>query len=384
MIPVGTDVRLRRRPVGNWILIALNVLAFFLTSGPEESPINRALPPLSGALPSLHEYITYQFRHGDSGHLFGNMIFLWIFGNAVCDRMGSLAYCVFYLAGGVVAGVIYAQFNTSALVGASGAIAGVTTAFLALYPRVHVMLLAWPLILTPFQLPAMIVIVFKIILWDNIIAPKLGGGIYSPVAYSAHLGGYAYGLTVALTLLATRALPRNQFDLLALWNRWRRRTGLTTDVVLPDLAGGPFPKQVSVRESGSRPIEIPKLSPADQLREDIVDRLSQRDVDEALALHERLMRMDADQVLPRQHQLEIANYLARQQRYVEAAKAYEGYLSAYPSAADSGQVRLFAGMIYGRYLSDTLRAAQHLRAALPLLTTDSQRQLAEAELARLG
>ncbi|GAG46840.1 unnamed protein product, partial [marine sediment metagenome] len=220
----------------------------------------------------LHEYLSYAFRHGDFWHLAGNMLFLWVFGNAVCDRMGSPNYVVFYLAGGVFAGCVFTATNANPLVGASGAIAAVTTAFLVLFPRVHITILFWFLIITTIQLPSIFFIVFKIILWDNIVAPSIDrSAMMSHVGYSAHLGGYTFGLLVALAMLAFQGLPRNQFDLLALFSRWQRRSGLRGETRF----GGPRPaRPIVVEEVESRPLEPLKLTPLEQLREDILDRIS--------------------------------------------------------------------------------------------------------------
>lgn len=210
LIPIGTEVRPRKPPMGNYILIVSNVLIFLFTDffGGAAGQQLKSLWSLYAAVPDLGQYLTYQFLHGDWLHLAGNMLFLWIFGNAVCDRMGSLCYALFYLAAGVIAGVVFAAFNTNALIGASGAIAAVTTAFLVLYPRVHITMLLWFFVITAFRVPAMIVIVFKIILWDNIIAPGFDHVAVSNVAYSAHLGGYFFGFCVAMGMLLGRAAPQ--------------------------------------------------------------------------------------------------------------------------------------------------------------------------------
>jgi membrane associated rhomboid family serine protease len=379
IFPVGTDIRLRRRPVANYVIIALNVLVFVFTDylGGEVGERLKALYALDAAWPALPQYLTYQFIHGDVLHLAGNMLFLWIFGNAVCDRMGSLPYTLFYLAGGVFAGFGFTAGAQNPIVGASGAIAAVTTAFLALFPRVHITLLVWMFFIFTFQVPAVILIVFKIILWDNIVAPSFDQSAASNVAHSAHLAGYAFGFAFALGMLAVRALPRHPFDMLGLWDRWRRRTGL----VAASPAHTPVAaRPILVQELDSRPLEAVPLTAVEQLREEVAARLEGRDAPGAVEAYLRLLALDAQQVLSRPQQLEIANHLAQAGRYREAAEAYEAFLSAYPGAADAGPVRLFLGLLCARYLKDDERAVLHLRQALEALHLDAQRTLAEDEL----
>jgi membrane associated rhomboid family serine protease len=380
LIPIGTDVRPRSLPVGNWLLIGLNVLIYLATSLIPEPERERLLAglTLNAYLPQLGEYVTYQFLHGDFAHLGGNMLFLWIFGNPVCDRMGSLSYLLFYLAGGVFAGTVFAIWNDNPMLGASGAIAAVTTAFLVLYPRVHITMLLWLFIVTTIQVPAMVLIVIKVILWDNIIAPRLPSpdGMRDSVAYSAHLGGYFFGLVVPLVLLSVHALPRNQFDLLALWSRWRRRSGLTIDMGSPPRMARP----VRAEELSSRPIEALTPSPTERVREDVLLRMSERDLPEAARLWRLLVDADPRQVLPRSQQLILANHLAETRRHTEAARAYEAFLAAYPSAPDVPQVRLMLGLLYTRYLDDPRRAASHLTIAADALTLEPQRALAQSVL----
>ena len=379
LIPIGTDLRLRHPPVGNWALIGLNAVIYLLINQFHSTFVAELLPPLHASVPTLYEYISYQFRHANLGHLAGNMLFLWLFGNAVCDRMGSVNYVGFYLAGGVFAGCVFAATNANPLMGASGAIAAVTTAFLVLFPRVHITILLWLLIVTTIQLPSMFFIIFKIMLWDNLIAPSLDRtAMTSGVAFSAHLAGYAFGFAVALAMLLLRGLPRHQFDLLALWSRWRRRSGVTGEMSF----AGPRPaRPVVVEEVESRPLEPLKLTAAEQLREDILDRISEHDLDEAARLYQQLLELDASHVLPRAAQLELGNHLAQSQRYEAAVRAYEGFLEAYPTAGDAAQVRLYAGLICRRYLRDSRRALGYLQAALDGLSLKSQRHLAAQEIA---
>lgn len=390
LIPIGTSIRTRRPPVGNYVLIAVNIAAFLFTDllGGNLGTHVKSYYALDAARPVLHQYLTYQFLHGDIGHLLGNMLFLWIFGNAVCDRMGGVTYVIFYLAGGVFAGWAFTLGAENPMVGASGAIAAVTTAFLALFPRVYITMLVWMIFIFTIQLPATILIVFKIILWDNIIAPSFGQSAASNVAYSAHLGGYAFGFAVSMGLLLIEALPRNQFDMLALWSRWRRRTGLAGDGGGRRGRGTPTARPIKVQEVTSRPLQDIELTPIEELRERIAQNLADRDIEGAAGAYRRLIELDPTQVLARPQQLEIANAMAQGRHYGGAAHAYEQFLEAYPGAADAPQVRLFLGLIYSRYLQQYDRAATQLRRALDGLQLDAQRTLAEEELreamARLG
>ena len=382
VIPIGTDVRLRRKPIGNLVIIGLNVLVFVLADSMNNRFVAGMFSPLNAGLPSLHEYITYQFRHGDWGHLLGNMLFLWIFGNAVCDRMGSLNYAIFYLAGGVVAGLAYAQSAIHPLVGASGAIACVTAAFLVLFPRVNITILLWLGIVTTIEVPSTILIVGKIIVWDNIISPRIGQaqGMTSNVAFSAHLGGYAFGFFTALALLMIQALPRHPFDLLALWKRWSDRGGIPAPTYFGGGgAGGARP--IVMEQVESRPLNEIEMSPAERLREDILNLIEEGDMREAARLYERLHAQEPRMILPRMQQVLLANHLAQQRDHGLAVAAYEAFLAAYPGAPEVPQVQLFVGLLYRRYLNQPARAIECLRAAAESLTQEPQRRLALEELA---
>ena len=117
-----------------------------------------------------------RFAPADVWHLVGNMLFLWVFGNGVNAKLGDLPYLFFYLAGGVFAGVVFGWLSADELLGASGSIAAVTTAYLVLYPRSRVTVLFAFFFITFFEVPATIIIAVKIILWDNILAPQIAGG----------------------------------------------------------------------------------------------------------------------------------------------------------------------------------------------------------------
>src|SRR5690606_18721566 len=135
--PIRTDAPIRHRPWMNWLLIFGNVVAFVAQRNvwPGGQTPTLLLDP--DGVQILH-FFTYQFLHGDAMHLIGNMLFLYIFGNNVNDRMGHVGYLAFYLAGGVFAGVGHLLTSHAQVLGASGSVAAVTGAFLVLFPRSYV------------------------------------------------------------------------------------------------------------------------------------------------------------------------------------------------------------------------------------------------------
>jgi membrane associated rhomboid family serine protease len=137
IFPIGTDRRLTHTPWVNTTLIVANLLISVWVWSQYGSP--RADTPIGPYMllpwePRVMQFFTYQFLHADWEHLLLNMLFLWVFGQSLEDRLGPLGYLAFFLAGGVMAGVGYAAFRDHPVLGASGAIAAVTGAYLALFP----------------------------------------------------------------------------------------------------------------------------------------------------------------------------------------------------------------------------------------------------------
>ena len=149
------------------------------------------------------------FLHGGWLHLLGNMLFLWVFGNNIEDRMGRLRFLFFYLFCGYVAtyGFAYGSADSrTTLVGASGAVAGVLGAYLVLFPRARITsLVPVAVILFPIRLPAWVVLGGWFLLqWVYSSGTALAGG--AGVAYLAHVFGFLAGVVIAV--LARPALTR--------------------------------------------------------------------------------------------------------------------------------------------------------------------------------
>src|SRR5215213_7850982 len=126
MIPLRTDSRLRATPWMNWTLIAANIAAFIVQSA---FGLTERLA-LDATNPSVLHFFTHSLLHADVLHLASNMLFLYIFGNNVNDKMGQVGYLAFYLAGGIFAGVAYVSMGAGYVIGASGAVSAVTGAYL--------------------------------------------------------------------------------------------------------------------------------------------------------------------------------------------------------------------------------------------------------------
>ena len=166
---------------------------------------------------SVYPLFTSMFLHGGIGHVFGNMWFLWIFGDNLEDHLGKFHYLVFYTVTGLAAGLVHGWLNPESpvpTVGASGAISGILGGYMVLHPRIKIKTVVtlgffWNII----YLPA----IFFLALW--FLMQLLGGlGGPSQVAFGAHIGGFVAG-TVLIFLLTKRGgnRPSRRYD------PWRQR-----------------------------------------------------------------------------------------------------------------------------------------------------------------
>jgi membrane associated rhomboid family serine protease len=140
---------------------------------------------------------TSMFLHGGIDHIFGNMLFLYIYGDNVEDRFGRYKYTLFYILAGLAAGLahfISDPVSAVPAIGASGAISGVLGAYLALFPRVRVRAIG-PFYMI-YRIPAFILIGFWFLLQLIFGTISLVGGIGSGIAFFAHIGGFVFGYIV--------------------------------------------------------------------------------------------------------------------------------------------------------------------------------------------
>jgi membrane associated rhomboid family serine protease len=200
MIPLRDIIPSRTTPYVTISLISLNVLVFLY-----ELSLGRAVDAFTlyfGLVPAAFSWVTVftsMFLHGGLLHVAGNMLYLWIFGDNVEDRMGHGRFLVFYLLCGVAAALaqtIAAPDSVVPMVGASGAIAGVMGAYFVLYPHSRVLTLIPWIFLQIVELPAIVLLGFWFVMQlfsAGTIAMTTtthGGG----VAFAAHVVGFVAGV----------------------------------------------------------------------------------------------------------------------------------------------------------------------------------------------
>jgi membrane associated rhomboid family serine protease len=244
MLPIQDSVPSRSIPVVTRALVLANVLVFFFElmlprQGIEQLFYLFGIVPARFTHPDWAAYVgfpagtywtilTHQFLHGGWLHLFVNMWTLWIFGDNVEDRMGSLRFLIFYLICGGVAALTQVLTNPDATipsVGASGAIAGVLGAYLLFFPTARLVVLL-PIFFFPFffEVPAVLYLVlwFFINLFSGTAAlagPQEVGGI----AWWAHVGGFVSGMLLCgLFARRRRPLQPDEYGLEWAWEQKRR------------------------------------------------------------------------------------------------------------------------------------------------------------------
>jgi len=233
VIPLRDANPVRRVPIVTIGLIAACVVAFAYELGTQSTGGDSALERLFdsfGLVPAqltsavgagggqadatgeLFTILTSMFLHGGWLHLIGNMLYLWIFGNNIEDRLGRLPFLLFYLAGGVAAAasqVLIAPNSEVPVIGASGAIAAVLGAYLVLYPRARILSLVFlGFFYQLLEVPALVVLGlwFVLQLIDGLASlgvENSAGG----VALFEHIGGFIVGVAIGLVVRSTSPRP---------------------------------------------------------------------------------------------------------------------------------------------------------------------------------
>ncbi len=194
--------------------------------------------------------------HGGLIHLLGNLLFLWIFGNAVCAKIGNMAYVPIYIILGILAGIAHLVFHGGPVIGASGAIMGVVGMYLVFFFENDITcFFLWIYFFRPIVRPFTLSSFWMILFWlaFDIFGAARGGGA---VAYFAHLGGFAAGFGLAFFMLKMNwvVMERYEKSLLQMWAQRKQPP--------PDLYGanpGMFPYDLETQKPQPPPI-VPMLN----------------------------------------------------------------------------------------------------------------------------
>jgi membrane associated rhomboid family serine protease len=229
MIPISDDNPTLRTPVMTYLIAGVTLATWILVQGggfdathlaatvcdyglvPGEvthrAPLGTTVPIGPGLGCQVDDLpinyltpLTSMFLHGSWGHILGNLLFFWVFGNNIEDSMGKGRFLIFYLVCGLAAAATHVMLDPGSpvpTVGASGAISGIMGAYLVLYPRVRVKML-FPIVIIPvfFRIPAWLVLIwwFALQVLTGLpqlmqLNPEVSGG----VAVWAHVGGFVAG-----------------------------------------------------------------------------------------------------------------------------------------------------------------------------------------------
>ncbi|HZW10745.1 MAG TPA: rhomboid family intramembrane serine protease [Phycisphaerales bacterium] len=379
LIPLGTDRYKARPTLVTYLLIGANLVAFgaaqLLPGDGRGDPPWAAWMVLAPGNSPWWTYLSYAFVHADVAHLLFNMLALWVFGPDVEDRLGKIGFTALYVCGAVGAGVGHALLERDPVVGASGAIATVTGAFLVFFPYVHVRTLVFFIIVGLYHITAWWYIAFM-------MAADLFGLAWrdSNVAYGAHLGGYAMGIVVSLGLLALRVVPREPYDLFTIGRQAARRRAFRA-------AHAGSRRPAPVHRKAREPQHKTPDGPAATARLQVQERLATGDTGGAADAYLRMRGEPGAGELPplgRRQLYEVANHLFQRGDYSNAVDAYRELLAAYGNDPEAPRVLLMLGLINARYLNDPTEAKRLLKGAAERLGSEEDVQLARELLEEIG
>ena len=225
MVPIRDNNPIKIVPVVTYTLVAINIVMYVyeLSLGNDLEPFFQqwAMVPKQLTLsfqgapttlphPAWITLITSQFLHGSIWHLGSNMLFLWVFGNNIEDKLGHVKFTIFYLTCGILAGLSHWFFSTLSSIpslGASGAIAGVMGAYILRFPRAEIItLIPLGFFFWTIRVPAMFFLGFWFLQQAFLSFASLNGMAGGGVAYWAHAGGFVFGAILGplLGLLSDR------------------------------------------------------------------------------------------------------------------------------------------------------------------------------------
>ena len=399
-IPFGTDRNPRKSPLVTPIIVVLNTVTFALVfvlaketgrdvSGIIDLGAFDTREPLR-----IWTYVSCLFLHdpGDVFHVLFNMLFLWVFGCAVEDRMGRVGFAIFYLCGGLAS--VLAQWaaasiggDHSIMIGASGAVMAVTGAFVALFPRARIRMLVFFFLIGVFWVPALVVVGIFFALDVLGQVTNFLGLQSSNTAYWAHIGGSVFGFSVAVLLLVSGILKHDDFDIFYLFKQSRRRAAMRKAV--GNTAAGPWSSATA--DTSARLATMRKRKPTPEEPQEIRDArteisrlLREHESVQAASCYADVLKNHPKFILSVEQQLDVASTLYSEGRFAESAKAYEFYLERFKSDRRHRDTALLLSVLYVRKHRNPERARELIDELDPVLTDDAHRRLLETLREELG
>ena len=366
MIPLGTEQQSRRFPIVTVTLIAVTVAVSCLIwatapKDPDSGEANFDAVHYVAHSGPWWRTISYQFAHADGLHLLGNMLFLWVFGPAVEEKIGHIAMTIVYFLGGVAAALVHGLVDKHPVIGASGSIAAITGLFLVLYPLVQIRVLWMFGIISMMNIAArwfILICIAKDLLFSR-----------GEVAWVAHLGGYGAGMLLGFVLLFTKLVSRDQFDLLALGTRLKRRSAIRSAaaatprvMIEPANRRGPAARLFQARKAQ----EAATSQKTMELRASVMEALSNQNWPAVISMYRELRAMEdltqALRTLPRERQLELGKGLLEASQFEAAAIAFDDFATTFPRDAEAFPARAMASMVRIRHCGGGASAIAALRA----------------------
>jgi len=397
-LPVGTEIRLRRVPVVTLVLLALNIVVFaaFRLLGTESYLLFRlAFVPARFEILAL---ITSCFVHVDFMHIIPNLIYLWIFGSALEDRMGRLHFLGAYLACGslsmmaqAVAVVSFMPQNAGyPIIGASGAISGLLGLFLVRFYYVRIKVASLALLFLQGVYRASISRLNAggaMLLW---IIIQLAYGLssssnpLSTTAYWSHISGFLFGLVLGVTggldkeaFLERKLLKgKRYFE----EGKWFASMG----ELIEFLNTRPLDAEARALLARTFLLTGQRNKAASEYSRAIAGELNAGGYAAAIELYEEMKRVSREAQLPASFQLQMARRLEERKRFDLAAEAYASFGSANPGNERAPASLLRAARTYAVRLNDLERAAELYQRVRLLYPQTRWAQVARQRLAETG
>lgn len=381
LIPLGSDRPNERKAVVTHAIIAINIgvfvaLALLAKTDPELAGRITDAGAISRDHFRIWQPVTSTYLHGGFMHIFGNMIFLLVFAPPVEDRFGRIGFVVFYTLGGAASGLAHIALEHAPAIGASGAVAAVAGAFLVMFPKTHIRAFVFFIFIGIFMIPSWWLIGMFIVL--DLFSQVFSSG--NGIANLAHLGGYAFGISIALGLIITGLIPRQPYDLFSIAKHRHRRRVIAG-------AGKRFDQSTARVHT-----DHPHARPSDPDAEDIAQRrarigtlLATDQAGEGADAYLAMVKAYGGKPLPltmnRDAQYQIANTLYQRGEHIAAAEAFTRLLDAYPGDPERHIIAVLIARTRAHDQHDPAGAVEMLEALADRAHDDETTALVERELA---